>query len=150
MKMQGDVRRFYSSGKLGLSNAGQPFSLCTLGEQGVSLIMPEKGMRAQANIRYNAVTGNGSTFIAPVTAYPTTTATFLLFNGEEPGGKSYFVDTAYAFLASGTNAAGGALLGAVTLSRQHNAGVLPAAYANTVVSSLSGQKLNTRAVLANA
>jgi hypothetical protein len=44
--------------------------------------------------------------IAPDTSLPTTTAKLALFNGEPDGGKTYFIDHAHLFLASGTAAAG--------------------------------------------
>lgn len=147
--LNGIVRRLFGSGRK-LPETQQPFAMDFAGGQAMSQLLPPKALRAAAGRRYNAVVGNGATFIAPVTAVPTTTATFLLFNGEAAGGKSYFIDTAYAFLASGTNGVGGALLGAVTLSAQQAAGVLPAAYASTVVSSLSGKSGGTKGVLANA
>lgn len=149
--LNGLVRRLFGSGRKG-SESQQPLAMDFAGGLAVSQLLPPKGQRAAAGRRYNAVVGNGATFIAPVTAYPTTTATFLLYNGEPAGGRSYFIDTVYAFNASGTPAAGAALLGGVTLASQAaaNSGASPAAYSGTVVTSLSGKSGGTKAVLANA
>lgn len=149
--LSGIVRRLFGSGRK-TPETPQPLGMDFAGGLQASQLLPPKALRAASGRRYNAVVGNGATFIAPVTAYPTTTATFLLFNGEAAGGRSYFIDTAYAFLASGTNGAGGALLGAVTIGSQAaaNSGANPAAYSSTVVTSLSGKTGGTKAVLANA
>lgn len=120
------------------------------------MALVERGLPRELQEHFAAVNGNGSTFLAPITAYPTTTLTMALWNGEPDDGKTYVVDTAFAFLASGTPGAGGALLACVTASRQ---AINPTAYANTVVGSLSGGRAagasasgagGTRAVFANA
>lgn len=99
------------------------------------LITVHKGMSREYEETFAAVNGNGSTFLAPVTAYPTTTLTMALWNGEEDGGPFYVIDTIFSFLASGTPGAGGALLACVTTNRQ---AINPTAYASTVVGSLAG------------
>tara|TARA_Y100000310_G_scaffold176492_1_gene176630 strand:- start:3369 stop:4031 length:663 start_codon:yes stop_codon:yes gene_type:complete len=112
----------------------------------VDQVGPPKAELGLARRRFGAVVGNGATFIAPVTAYPTTTATFMLYNGEPDGGRVLSIETASFFQASGTSDANGILIGAVTLARQTT---VPGAYANTVLSSLSGGPVDSKAVLAN-
>lgn len=101
---------------------------------------------------FHAVMGNGSTFLAPVTAYPTTTLTMALYNPAE--NRVLKIKVLHQFLASGTPDVGGALLACVTcvpqarpvLSTGDNGG-----YANTVVSSLDGKgKGDTQALFINA
>ena len=102
---------------------------------------------------YHAVMGNGSTFLAPVTAYPTLTLTMALWNPEKS--RKLKVKRLHYFLASGTPTAGSALVACVTpvsqarptLSTGANGG-----YASTVVSSLSGGGApgDTKAVFINA
>jgi len=113
----------------------------------VDQVAPPKAELGLARRRFGAVVGNGATFIAPVTAVPTTTATFMLYNGEPDGGRVLSIETVGHFLASGTADANGALIGAVTLARQTT---VPGAYASTVLSSLSGGPVDSKAVLANA
>ena len=89
---------------------------------------------------FHAVMGSGSTFLAPVTAYPTTTLTMALYNPHESG-RVYKLFGVGEFLASGTPGAGGVLLVCVTavsqarptLSTGSNSG-----YAGTKISSLKG------------
>lgn len=105
-------------------------------------MLPPRGVLAAVGARFNAVNGVSSTFLAPVQAFPSTTLVMALWNGEADGGKSYFIDAVYAFLASGTPDVGGALLACVTrekpaaptLSTGDNGG-----YANTKISGLSGK-----------
>ena len=95
----------------------------------------------------------GSTFLAPVTAHPTTTLTMALYNPTSD--RVYKVKRLSEFLASGTPAAGGALLACVTavpqarptLSTGDNGG-----YAGTVISQLGGRGKpgDTQAVFINA
>ena len=88
---------------------------------------------------FYVVMGNGSTFLAPVTAYPTTTLTMALYNPEK--GHKLVVKGLDYFLASGTAAAGSGLVACITavaqarptLSTGDNGG-----YANTVMSELAG------------
>ena len=102
---------------------------------------------------FNAVMGNGSTFLAPVTAYPTTTLTMALYNPTSR--RVYTPRKLYAFLGSGTPGAGGALLACVTavtqarptLSTGDNGG-----YAGTVISQIGGlgKPGNTQAAFVTA
>lgn len=88
---------------------------------------------------FHAVMGSG-TFLAPVTAYPTTTLTMALWNPDNSG-RRYKTVSLHEFLASGTPGAGGALLACVsplpqarpTPSTGDNGG-----YAGTIVSALNG------------
>lgn len=136
MLIKGLIERFTRRG-----DGQRHVRLTGLGSQACSLVEAPAAERARAGIRFNAVNGNGSTFLAPVTAWPTLTATMALWNGDPK--KTLFLDTAYAFLASGTPDVGGALIGCVTtiaqarptLSSGSNGG-----YAGTVISGLSGQK----------
>src|SRR3990167_9231879 len=125
-------------------------SFTPMGALMVANYEPPKMLRAIHGDRFAAVVGNGATFKAPVTAIPTTTATWMLFNNESATsgtGKTYFVDKVSAFLASGTAASGITLLGCVTLASQ----TAPSAYASTVVSALDGTNgTSTNGILANA
>lgn len=124
------------------NNVRAPMRGTSLGSLSVAQIEPPKTERARIGARFNAVNGNGSTFLAPIQAFPTTTATMLLYNPEPDGGKSYAIDQAYAFLASGTPDVGGALLGCIsqekctapTKSTGQNG-----SYANVVISGLAGK-----------
>lgn len=102
---------------------------------------------------FHAVIGNGATFLAPITAYPTTTLTMALYNPTSD--RVYKVKAVHSFLASGTPGAGGAILVCVTavaqarptLSTGPNGG-----YANTVISHLGGRGApgDTQGVFINA
>lgn len=110
-----------------------------LGNLAIAQVEPGKLEAARQGIRYCAVIGNGATFLAPVTAYPTTTAAIALYNASTD--KILAIQKLFSFLASGTPAAGGILLACVTkvsqsrptLSTGDNGG-----YAGVVQSSLSG------------
>lgn len=132
----GIVRRFFGGGR---QTTGTPAQLGGdfTGALGLSQVLPPRALGAAAGRRFGAVNGNGSTFLAPVTAVPTTTLTMALWNGESDGGKSYFIESVFAFLASGTPDVGGALLACVTLDKQ---AANPTAYAGTVISGLSGKQ----------
>lgn len=88
---------------------------------------------------FYVVMGNGSTFLAPVTAVPTTTLTMALYAPQK--GRRLRIKGVDYFLASGTPTASSALFVAVTavpqarptLSTGGNGG-----YAGTVVSELAG------------
>lgn len=120
-----------------------------LGSMAVDPVKPPLGELARAGAGFAAVVGNGATFKAPITAMPTTTATWILYNGSTAG-KSYLIDSIGCFLASGTAAVGATLLAGVTLGQQQSSGSPPSAFASTVVSNLSGKSNDSGAVLANA
>ena len=109
--------------------------------------LPRRAQLARENRRFAAVMGNGSTFLAPVTAIPTTTLTMALVNAEGGKGKDYVIERAWVFHTTGTATMGGMLLGCVT--EEQNPVAPPAAYGSTVISSLSGRG-TTRAIFANA
>ena len=141
-KAKNVVRRAITSGRLGLGSHADN-SLDFLGAMCVNQVLSPRSLRAAAGARFAGVMGSGSTFLAPVTAYPTTTLTMALWNGDPAGGRSYFIDRITAVVASGTPVVGGALLACVTtvaqarptLSTGGNGG-----YANTIISGLSGYK----------
>jgi hypothetical protein len=95
---------------------------------------------------FQGVIGNGATFKAPVTAVPTTTATWGLWNGEAAGGKIYYPIKIGFFLASGTAAVGATLI-ATASDAVH--GSVPSAYAASVISN-NGGGATTKARLINA
>jgi len=102
---------------------------------------------------FQAVMGNGSTFLAPVTAYPTTTLTMALYNPTSD--RAYKIHSVHSFLASGTPGAGGALLVCVTAIAQARPTLSTGAnsgYAGTVISNLGGRGApgDTQAVFLNA
>ena len=86
MILEGIVKRFQRVGTGGAT----ALRLTELGNQAVDKVLPDYAQLAKARRIFCASTGAG-TAIAPVTAMPTTAATWALFNGEEPGGKSYSV-----------------------------------------------------------
>lgn len=119
-----------------------------LGNLTIDNVKPLKAELARAGVRHAVVVGNGATFKPPITAWPTTTATWLLYNGHPS--KAYFIDTVGFFLASGTAAVGATLIAAVTQPGQLASSVIPTAFAGSVISNLSGRSNDSGAVLANA
>lgn len=102
---------------------------------------------------FHAVMGNGSTFLAPVTAYPTTTLTMALYNPETS--RKLRIKSLDYFLASGTPTAGSALVACVTPVRQARPTLSTGAnggYAGTVISELGGNGApgDTSAIFINA
>lgn len=113
----------------------QQLGLTELGNERVELFGADYAQLAKARRIYCATTGAG-TAIAPVTAMPTTTATWALFNGEDAGGKSYALLSAFCYSVSGTLGLGMSLLGAVATAAV--TGTKPTSYASSAFSSLSG------------
>ena len=152
MQIETEVRRVITGGlRKGVNNAPALF----LGENGHSQVQGDMAVRAAAGARFAAVMGNGSTFIGSVTAWPTTTLTMALYNNEPPGGKSLFLDRAWAVFISGTSALGAVLLVGVTADQQVKPTLSTGAnggYASTVISSLNGKGApgGTHAALLNA
>lgn len=138
MKIHPEVRRWFT-GVMG--NGGSPeMAADDQGAQGISNIQGIKSVRAASGVRFRAVNGNGSTFLAPVTAMPTTTATMALWNGSSK--RTLFIDKLGYFLASGTPTAGSALVCCVTTVAQARPTLSTGAnggYAGTVISGLGGQ-----------
>lgn len=145
------------SGKIGpLSfNVGGELDLrlTQYGSLAVAQVDPKYSELSKHGRLFCAVMGNGSTFLAPVTAYPTTAFTMALYN-PEGSDRIYQILYAFSFLASGTPDQNGALLVAVsrvaqarpTLSTGENGG-----YANSIISSLNGMGAGaTQAVFINA
>jgi hypothetical protein len=97
--------------------------------------LPRYAQLAKQRRIFAANTGAG-TAVAPVAAPPTTTATWGLFNGEDPGGKSYALLMVTATSISGTLGLGMSLLGTVAVAAV--TGTKPTAYASSHFSSLSG------------
>lgn len=112
----------------------------------VNTTLPPLGELARASARYAANVANGATFKAPVTAWPTTTATWGLYNANAAGGPVFLIDTVAAVLASGTAGVGGSLIAAVSLQALTT---IPTAFASTVVSNLNGGSNGSLAILAN-
>lgn len=136
MRLSGVVKAF------GRVWGEQDLRLNDLGHLAVDLVLPPRAELTRAGRRFNAVMGQGSTFLAPVTAYPTTTLTMALWNGENDAGRAYLVERVYSFLASGTPGAGGALLACVTKEKQTAPTLSTGAnggYANTEIGGLSGK-----------
>lgn len=74
---------------------------------------PGYEMSRAAN-RFYATTKNDTGARTPVTAMPTTTAGWILYNANAAGGRPLVIDFLSAFLTSGTAGIGIALLGAVS------------------------------------
>lgn len=148
MKVLGLVRRFFGAGKLGNGNGDQQLGLGFLGEQGVSFLQAPKALRAAAGVRFVASMGS-ATLLAPVTAWPTTTATMGLYNDSDD--RSLFVDTLGYHLGSGTPTASSALVACVvggiqtrpTISTGANGG-----YAGTEIMGLNGTSTKSKAIFA--
>jgi hypothetical protein len=104
---------------------------------------------------FYVVMGSGSTFLAPVTAVPTTALTMALYLPEDAKGRRLRIKGVDYFLASGTPTASSGLMVCVTaiqqarptLSTGDNSG-----YAGTVISELGGggKPGNTKALFINA
>lgn len=139
--LEGFAQRFSKS------SGQKPLRLTELGNQAVDNVLPAYAQLGKARRIFGATSGTG-TAIAPVTAIPTTTATWVLFNGEDPGGKSYSVILAGATSISGTLGLGMSLLGTVAIAAV--TGTKPTAYASGVVASLSGSNYRSNAVLSSA
>lgn len=132
------VRTAISGGRMGAGE--QTPGLSSLGNQVVDLGQNIHALRAASGRRLAAVNGNGSTFLAPITAYPTTTLTMALYNPAESG-RRYYIDKLFSFLASGTPGVGGLLLACVTSVAQARPTLSTGAnggYAGTVISALNG------------
>lgn len=118
------------------------------------MALPSKVDQARRGKRFNAVIGNGATFLAPVVAWPTTTLTMALWNAEVDGKTAYFIDTVYAVVASGTPDQQGALLACVTAVAQARPTLSTGdggGYAGVDMSSLSGKGAgSTKGVFINA
>lgn len=142
MKIEGLVSRFTRRP----NDTYRGVRLTGLGSQAIAVTEPSYVELNRANKIFGAVVGNGATFKAPVTAVPTTTATWAIWNGEPDGGKSYVILQAGFFLASGTAAVGASLIAAVSNIRH----ATQSAYASTVIHSMGGGGKTTKAVLANA
>lgn len=113
----------------------------------VDKYLPDYAQVAKQRRVFAAWTGAG-TAIAPVTAPPTTAATWALFNGEDPGGKCYALLSASAFSVSGTLGLGMSLLGTVALAAV--TGTKPTTYASSALTSLTGGGGQTKAIFAQA
>ena len=88
---------------------------------------------------YAVAIATGSAF-APVAAWPTTRAELILWNGEDPGGKSYVIDSAWvASITSVAAASSITLLGQVVPSKGVAA---PTDDTAQIISSLSGRSSN--------
>jgi hypothetical protein len=80
----------------------------------VAQFEPARAAATAAGLRFvggNQIIANG---IAPVAAIPTTTATLALYNGENAGGRSLFIEQIRFWLGSGTAAAGATLFACVS------------------------------------
>jgi hypothetical protein len=143
MILSGMVRR---AARVGMGGPAD-LSLSEFGNLRTDKFLPDYATLAKARRIYGATTGTG-TAVAPVQAVPTTAAAWGLFNGEDPGGKSYAILFAGCHSISGTLGLGLALLG--TVATAPVTGTKPTAYANAQVSSLSGSKSLSAAVLASA
>lgn len=119
-------------------------SLDEFGNLRVDKYLPDYAQLTKQRRVFCATTGAG-TAIAPVTAMPTTAATWALFNGEAATGKSYAVLSAFAYSVSGTLGLGMALLGTVAIAPV--TGTKPTAYASSVTTSFTGSG-STNAIFA--
>ena len=140
--LEGIVRRLV---KAGAGNNSMMAGYDDLGQLRVSTSKPEYYELSRARRLFGVSSATG-TAIAPVTAVPTTAAAWALFNGEDPGGKAYVVLGAFAWLVSGTAGLGASLLGSVSIAPV--AGTKPTAYANSIMSSLSGGPTSPKAIFA--
>lgn len=84
--------------------------------------------------------------IAAVAAIPTTTASLVLFNGENQGGKSYLVDCVTVAVVTTAPTTGHVLFAGLSNGRI----TAPAAAANYSSQSLSGSSKATKAIWATA
>ncbi len=99
---------------------------------------------SRAGLRFVASGGVIANGAAPVQDVPTTTATWMLWNGD--ANKSYCIDYISYFLASGTGAVGSSLLLGLTLAAQ----AAPAAATGWTVGTMSGSSIKSKAVVGAA
>lgn len=143
MILEGVIKRFQRVSTGGV----QPLRLTELGNQAVDKVLPDYAQLAKSRRIFCATTGAG-TAIAPVTAMPTTAATWALYNGEDAGGKSYALLSAFCYSVSGTLGLGMSLLGTVALAAV--TGTKPTAYASSANTSFTGSKATSQAIFAQA
>ena len=138
MDLKAFVRRMLTGGKQGLG-VGMPPSLDFTGALGMNAVLAPKALRTAAGVRYGCSMGS-ATLLAPVTAWPTTTATMGLYNDSDD--RCFFIDSVGYHLGSGTPTAGSALVIAVvggiqtrpTASTGSNGG-----YAGSEIANLNGR-----------
>lgn len=141
MTLSGLVARF------GRVAGNRELRVNSVGNLGVDRVLPEYAELALARHVFNANTGAG-TAIAPVTAMPTTTATWALYNAGEPGSGDVLIPlSAYCWSVSGTLGLGMSLVGTVALAKV--VGTRPTAYVSSVNTSFSGGRAST-AIFAQA
>jgi len=143
MQLYGIVKAFGSLFPLGKSEIAMSAFGGVYTDLTVGLPMAAASL---ANRVYGATSATG-TGIAPVTAVPTTAAAWFLFNDEPDGGRDYYIDRIGCWGLSGTPGLGMSLLACVTLKRQ---AIGPATYASSIMTSLSGGPLDTKAVFDQA
>ena len=145
MIFEGEVRRItrYFSG----TNPVR-IRITDVGSQAVDLVKPRYAELARARKIYNGTSATG-TAQAPVTAIPTTTATWALYNGNKEGSNICLLPlSAYCWSVSGTLGLGMSLLGTVALAEVIS--TKPTTYASSITTSFSGGANATRAVFASA
>jgi hypothetical protein len=121
-----------------------PLQLMPSGALHVQTITPPMFEWARAQKLYGANTGAG-TAKAPVTAMPTTTATWALYNGYT--GKYLVVTRIYNWSVSGTLGLGMSLIAGLSTAAQSSA---PTAYSSSVHAALQPGSPTTQGVFANA
>lgn len=100
---------------------------------------------SRAGRRFQTALTSAFTGRAPSTTVPTTTAAFLLWNGESDNGRSYLIEDLGAFLLSGTNAVGIAIIWAMTTQKIAQ----PTSAGGYVIRSTSRSGLQSKAIIAD-
>lgn len=116
------------------------------GDLNVSQLLPPYAQLCAAGFVF-AVDTSAGTALAPVTAMPTSTATWALYNANSGGGKSLVVIQVAVSQISGTAGLGAGLVGTITVGEQT---AIAANYASTVVSCLDGTAKQPNAFLDDA
>ena len=103
LSFKGIVSRFSKQG----NGSELAVRLTSNGSVAVAQTEPHGLEMARAGRRFYGGCQAAASGLAPVTAFPSTTAALVLFNGEDQGsGICYYVDEIHATLGSGTAAAG--------------------------------------------
>ena len=143
LSFKGIVSRFSKQG----NGSELAVRLTSNGSVAVAQTEPYGLEMARAGRRFYGGCQAAASGVAPVTAFPTTTAALVLFNGEDQGsGICYYVDELSVTLGSGTAAAGMALWALLTSAKI----AAPTAASNYSSQSASMGSKTTKAVWGTA
>jgi len=108
---EGEIRKFC---KQALGSGNKILRMTGYEGLAVTQVEPPSYEMSRAGHRFFGGFQNTSTGRAPTATWPTTAAQWMLYNGEAQGGAAYAIEMLALSLISGTPAAGGQLLVALT------------------------------------